>query len=106
MGATAQKGIGFSPDGKSRQGDRFGGGAKIGGDDTGISRTVCTVIGKKALCNIQADQQDHDSLRPQAPPLSPRRRPTAFRGVCRTLECPTALFPIAAPCPLSVCFVA
>jgi hypothetical protein len=51
--AKAQKGIGFAPDGKPRQGDGFGGGAKISGDDTGFSRTVCTVIGKGALCNLQ-----------------------------------------------------
>lgn len=51
--ATAQRGIGFAPQGRPRQGDRFGGGAKISGDGTGLSRTVCTVIGKKALCNIQ-----------------------------------------------------
>lgn len=51
--AKAQRGIGFAPDGKPRQGDRFGGGAKFSGDDTGFSRTVCTVIGQRALCNIQ-----------------------------------------------------
>jgi hypothetical protein len=50
---TAQKGIGFSPDHKPHQGDRFGGGSRITGDDTGISRTVCTVIGKRALCTLQ-----------------------------------------------------
>jgi hypothetical protein len=53
--AEAQKGIGFAPERKPRQGDRFGGGAKISGDDTGFSRTVCTVIGKRALCNIQLE---------------------------------------------------
>lgn len=51
--ATAQKGIGFAPDGKPQQGDRFGGGARISGDDTGFSRTICTVIGGRALCNLQ-----------------------------------------------------
>lgn len=51
--AEAQRGIGFAPDGKPQQGDQFGGGAKISGDDTGFSRTVCTVIGQRALCNIQ-----------------------------------------------------
>ena len=50
---TAQKGIGFSPDHEPHQGDRFGGGSKISGDDTGISRTVCTIIGKRGLCTLQ-----------------------------------------------------
>lgn len=50
---TAQKGIGFSPDHDPRQGDRFGGGSRITGDDTGISRSVCTLVGKKGLCAIQ-----------------------------------------------------
>jgi hypothetical protein len=51
--AEAQRGIGFAPDGKPQQGDRFGGGAKISGGDSGFSRTVCTVIGQNALCNVQ-----------------------------------------------------
>jgi hypothetical protein len=50
---TAQKGIGFGPDHKPQQGDRIGGGSKITGDDTGISRSVCTRIGKKAICTVQ-----------------------------------------------------
>jgi hypothetical protein len=53
--ATAQRNIGFAPDHAPppRQGDRFGGGAEITGDDTGLQRSVCTAIGKRALCNIQ-----------------------------------------------------
>jgi hypothetical protein len=51
---TAQQGIGFTPDhNPPHQGDRIGGGAKITGDENGISRTVCTRIGQKALCNLQ-----------------------------------------------------
>ena len=51
---TARQGIGFIPDHKPpHQGDRIGGGAKITGDEPGISRTVCTRIGQKALCNLQ-----------------------------------------------------
>jgi hypothetical protein len=53
--ATAQQGIGFRPDGGPRQGDRFGGGARISGDATGLQRTVCTVIGTRALCTIQVE---------------------------------------------------
>jgi hypothetical protein len=50
---TVQPEIGFAPDHRLRQGNRIGGGSKITGDDTGISRTVCTRIGKKALCSLQ-----------------------------------------------------
>jgi hypothetical protein len=52
--ATAQEGVGFQPSGEPAEGDRFGGGAKITGDESGIQRSVCTVIGnKQALCAIQ-----------------------------------------------------
>jgi hypothetical protein len=50
---TAQKNIGFGPDHEPRQGDRIGGGSEITGDDTGVSRSVCTIIGKRGLCNVQ-----------------------------------------------------
>jgi hypothetical protein len=52
--ATTQKHIGFFPHHRPHQGDRFGFGDKITGDDTGVDRAVCTFIGKKPLCNIQA----------------------------------------------------
>lgn len=50
---TAQGNIGFGPDRMPRQGDRIGGGSRITGDDTGVSRTVCTRIARKALCALQ-----------------------------------------------------
>jgi hypothetical protein len=50
---TIQKTIGFAPDHPPRQGDRFGGGSEITGDDTGVQRSVCTIIGKRGLCNVQ-----------------------------------------------------
>jgi hypothetical protein len=52
----SQQGIGFFPKARPHQGDRFGFGSTVTGDDTGISRGVCTVIGKSgpvALCTIQ-----------------------------------------------------
>lgn len=55
----AQRGVGFSPKGKPRPGDRVGFGDKITGDDTGSSRGVCTLIGRTSasfnalLCTIQ-----------------------------------------------------
>ena len=49
-----QKSVGFGPDRRPRQGDRFGFGSTVSGDDTGIGRGVCTVIGtNQALCNVQ-----------------------------------------------------
>jgi hypothetical protein len=52
--AKSQKGVGFFPKHRPRQGDRFGFGDKITGDDTGIDRGVCTIIGKNTLCTVQA----------------------------------------------------
>lgn len=49
-----QKSVGFAPNRKPRQGDRFGFGSTVSGDDAGVGRGVCTVIGTtQALCNIQ-----------------------------------------------------
>jgi hypothetical protein len=52
--AKSQKRVGFFPKGKPHQGDRFGFGDKVSGDDTGLDRGVCTIIGHKSLCNVQA----------------------------------------------------
>jgi hypothetical protein len=52
--AHSQKKVGFFPKSKPRQGDRFGFGDSVSGDDTGIDRGVCTFIGGKSLCNVQA----------------------------------------------------
>src|SRR3954454_18879690 len=50
----SQNKVGFFPKHRPHQGDRFGFGDKVTGDDTGIDRGVCTVIGKQTLCTIQA----------------------------------------------------
>ena len=48
------KSVGFGPNHRPRQGDRFGFGSAVTGDDTGVGRGVCTVIGKnQALCNVE-----------------------------------------------------
>ncbi len=52
--ATSQKKAGFFPKGKPHNGDRFGFGDRLTGDDTGFDRGVCTIIGGKSLCNVQA----------------------------------------------------
>jgi hypothetical protein len=53
VGTTLKK-AGFFSKGKPHSGDRFGFGDKLSGDDTGFDRGVCTFVGGKALCNIQA----------------------------------------------------
>lgn len=53
---TAQKTVGFFPNhGRPRQGDRFGFGDTITGDDTGVDRGVCTVIGSSGVCTVQVN---------------------------------------------------
>jgi hypothetical protein len=54
LGAKAEKGVGFFPKGRPRQGDRFGFGDRISGDDTGYDRGTCTVMGTKSgICTVQ-----------------------------------------------------
>jgi hypothetical protein len=50
---TTQKTVGFGPNHKPRQGDRFGFGNKVTGDDTGFNRGTCTIIGKQTLCTVE-----------------------------------------------------
>jgi hypothetical protein len=52
--AHSLKRVGFFPKSKPRQGDRFGFGDSLSGDDTGFDRGVCTLIGRKSLCDVQA----------------------------------------------------
>ena len=42
---TFQKNVGFFPKRHHGPGDRFGFGMKIAGDDSGVSRGVCTIVG-------------------------------------------------------------
>jgi hypothetical protein len=52
--ATSQKSADFFPKHAPHPGDRLGFGDKINGDDTGISRAVCTILngGRQLPCNI------------------------------------------------------
>jgi hypothetical protein len=52
--AQNQKKVGFFPKTRPKQGDRFGFGDAISGDDVGFDRGVCTVIGRQNLCNVSA----------------------------------------------------
>jgi hypothetical protein len=51
--SKSQRKVGFFPRHRPHQGDRFGFGDTISGDDTGIDRGVCTIIGRQTLCNVQ-----------------------------------------------------
>jgi hypothetical protein len=46
--------VGFFPKSKPHQGDRFGFGDRLSGDDTGFDRGICTFVGGKSLCDVQA----------------------------------------------------
>lgn len=79
--ATEQKHIGFFPKHKPHQGSRFGFGDKITGDDTGVDRGVCTLIGKKALCNVQAQlSKGNLSLQGMVPLGKADHLPVAITG--------------------------
>jgi hypothetical protein len=52
--STSQSHVGFFPAHKRiRQGDRFGFGQKVTGSDRGISRLLCTAIGRQLMCTVQ-----------------------------------------------------
>jgi len=51
---TSLKKVGFFPKSKPHSGDRFGFGDRLTGDDTGFDRGVCTLVGGKSLCDVQA----------------------------------------------------
>ena len=79
--SKTQNRIGFFPKHKPHQGDRFGFGDKITGDDTGVDRAVCTFIGKKPLCNIQAQlSKGALSLQGVLPTGRPKQLPIAVTG--------------------------
>ena len=54
MIAKSQNNVGFFPKHRPQQGDRFGFGDKLSGDDSGFDRGVCTVIGNARVQNPHA----------------------------------------------------
>jgi hypothetical protein len=79
--STAQSRVGFSPAHKRiRQGDRFGFGQKITGSDRGISRILCTAIGRQLMCTIQL-RLAHGNLSAQGfVPQRANHTPVAITG--------------------------
>ncbi len=51
--STPKKGVGYGSFSRPHQGDRFGFGDTVSGDDTGYDRAVCTAIGRGLLCTFQ-----------------------------------------------------
>ena len=52
--SKSQKHVGFPAGRRPHQGDRFGFGDTITGDDTGFDRGVCTLLGSRAgLCTVE-----------------------------------------------------
>jgi hypothetical protein len=76
-----QKTVGFGPNHKPRQGDRFGFGDKVTGDDTGFDRGVCTFIGKnQALCTVVVEVSKGTLTAQGLAPQHPKNTPFAITG--------------------------
>ena len=78
--ARSQKGVGFFPNHKPHQGDRFGFGDKTSGDDTGTDRGICTVIGKQTLCNVEEELSKGTLSAQGIVPQTPHNTPVAVTG--------------------------
>jgi hypothetical protein len=76
-----QKHVGFATfKQRPRQGDRLGFGGRISGDDTGVGRGMCTVIGRSVLCTLQL-QLKHGNITAQGMlPQRANRTPIAVTG--------------------------
>jgi hypothetical protein len=76
-----QKHVGFTTfKQRPRQGDRLGFGGRISGDDTGVGRGMCTVIGRGVLCTLQL-RLKHGNITAQGMlPQRANRTPIAVTG--------------------------
>jgi hypothetical protein len=79
--STPQKGVGFGSFAhRPHQGDRFGFGGVITGDDTGYDRELCTTIGRGLVCTIQV-QLSKGALTVQGiVPQTAKNTPLAITG--------------------------
>ena len=76
----SQNKVGFFPRHRPHQGDRFGFGDKVSGDDTGTDRGICPIIGKQTLCNVE-DKLSKGTLSAQGVvPQTPHNSPVAIIG--------------------------
>jgi hypothetical protein len=82
-----QKTVGFGPNHKPRQGDRFGFGDKVTGDDTGFDRGVCTFIGKnQALCTVVVEVSKGTLTAQGLTSPHPNKTPFAITGGTGTYD--------------------
>jgi hypothetical protein len=51
--SKSQPRVGFFPKGRPHAGDTVGFGDKLSGDETGLDRGTCIVIGRGLLCTVQ-----------------------------------------------------
>lgn len=59
--STPERGASFFPKGAPGPGDRLGFASKISGDDTGYSKAICTVLGKKGQGDLPCTMWVHVS---------------------------------------------
>jgi hypothetical protein len=71
---------GFTPPGRFRNGERFGFVQKISGDQSGISREVCTAVGNRALCTIQLQLSNGTLSAQGVVPQRAHNTPVAITG--------------------------
>ncbi len=79
---TAQKGVGFMPKRAPHQGDRFGFGDTVTGDDTGYDRGICTFMAKSKglLCTVQLQLAKGTMTAQGLAPERARNAPFAITG--------------------------
>ena len=80
--SKSQPGAGFTPKGRPGPGARFGFGDRIGGDDTGYARAVCTIVPKSqgVLCTIQLQLSKGTITAQGMLPERSRNSPVAITG--------------------------
>ena len=75
-----QKGVGFSPKSAPRQGDRFGFGDTVTGDDTGHDRGICTFMKGGLVCTVQVQLSKGTLTAQGVVPERSNKTPIAITG--------------------------
>ena len=75
-----QKGVGFSPKSAPRQGDRFGFGDTVTGDDTGHDRGICTFMKGGLVCTVEVQLSKGTLTAQGVVPERSNKTPIAITG--------------------------
>ena len=75
-----QKNVGFSPKNAPRQGDRFGFGDTVTGDDSGHDQGVCTFMKGGLLCTVQVQLSKGTLTAQGIVPEHSNKNPIAITG--------------------------